>query len=53
VKSGKIFRQMEELSKSPIATLEVKEEEVESGKYLKKVEKFVESIKSLIKANPQ
>ena len=42
VKSGKIFRQMEELSESPIATLEVKEEEVESGKYLKKVEKWVE-----------
>ena len=53
VKSGKIFRQMEELSESPIATLEVKEEEVESGKYLKKVEKFVESIKNLIRANPQ
>ena len=51
VKSGKIFRQMEELSKQPIATLEVKEKEVKSDEYLKKVEEFIEKLKNLTRAN--
>jgi len=36
---------MEELCKPPIATLEVKDEEIESGEYMKKVEEFVVNIK--------
>ena len=51
VNSGKIFSQMEELSKQPIATLEVKEKEVKSDEYLKKVEQFIEKLKNLIRAN--
>jgi len=42
---------MEELSKQPIATLEVKEKEVKSDEYLKKVEGFTEKAKNLIGAN--
>lgn len=49
INSGKIFRQMKELSKQPIATLNVKEEEVKSGEYLKKVKEFTKNIKNLIK----
>ena len=45
--SGKVFSQMEELCKPPVATLEVKDEEIESGEYMKKVEEFVVNIKSL------
>jgi len=47
INSGKIFRQMEKLSKQPIATLNVKEEEVKSGEYLKKVKEFTKNIKNL------
>ncbi|MGC8962312.1 MAG: flavodoxin family protein, partial [Candidatus Bathyarchaeia archaeon] len=49
IKSGKIFRQMEELSKSPIAVLEVREEEIKSGGYLGKVEDFIEKLRILNK----
>ena len=42
--SGKVFSQMEELCKPPIATLEVKDEEIESGEYMKKVKEFVVNI---------
>ena len=49
INSGKIFSQMEELSKSPVATLGVKAEEIESGEYAKKVERFASKIKSLFK----
>jgi len=41
---GKVFRQMEELCKLPIATLEVKNGEIESGEYVKKVEEFIVNI---------
>nr|MDO8061805.1 hypothetical protein [Candidatus Freyrarchaeum guaymaensis] len=47
--SGKIFRQMEELSKQPIATLNVKEKEVKSGEYLKKVKEFTKTLKIQLK----
>ena len=43
--SGKVFSQIEELCKPPIATLEVKDEEIESGEYMEKVEEFVVNIK--------
>ena len=43
--SGKVSSQMEELCKPPVATLEVKDEEIESGEYMKKVEEFVVNIK--------
>jgi len=43
--SGKVFSQMEELCKLPIATLGVKDEEIESGEYVKKVEEFVVNIR--------
>jgi len=43
--SGKVFSQMEELCKLPIATLGVKDEEIESGEYIKKVEEFVVNIR--------
>lgn len=45
INSGKIFSQMEELSKPPIATLEIKEKEVKSDEYLKKVHEFTEKLK--------
>ncbi|MEM2902803.1 MAG: flavodoxin [Candidatus Bathyarchaeia archaeon] len=38
VGSGKIFKQMKEISKPPIAALEIKEREVLSGDYMKKIE---------------
>jgi len=46
VKSGKIFNQMEELSKLPIATLEVKEKEVKSDEYLKKLKSSLKKSKT-------
>ena len=45
--SGKIFSHLEELSKSPIATLEVRQEEVKSGEYVKKVEMFLQKVKTI------
>ncbi len=42
--SGKIFSQMEDLSKQPIATLEVREKEIRSKEFLKKVESFIEKV---------
>lgn len=47
ISTGKIFTQMEQLSKPPIAILKVKEEEIESNEYLKKVREFTEKVKSL------
>ncbi|MEM4245814.1 MAG: flavodoxin [Candidatus Bathyarchaeia archaeon] len=43
--SDKIFKQMEEISSSPIATLEVKEEEIASGNYMRKIEEFTGKLK--------
>ncbi len=47
ISTGKIFIQMEELTKPPIATLKVKEEEIESNEYLEKVQEFAEKVKGL------
>ncbi len=41
----KIFSQMEELSGAPLVTLEIKEKEVKSGDFLKKVDDFIKFIK--------
>ena len=46
VNKGKIFGHMEDLSNSPIATLEVKEKEVKSGEYTEKVEMFLQEVKT-------
>jgi len=48
ISSGKIFSQMEELAKSPIATLVVKDKEVKSGEYREKIEEFIEKLKNVI-----
>jgi len=44
--SGKIFKQMREISDSPIATLEVKKGDILSGDYLKKIEDFIKILKN-------
>jgi len=47
VSEGRIFRQMEELlPKKPIAKISIRESEIRSGEYLRKIEKFVEILKS-------
>jgi len=43
---GKVFSQIEELCKLPTATLEVKDEEIELGEYIKKVEEFIVNIRN-------
>ena len=44
IRCGRVFKQMKELSKSSIVTLEVKEKEVKSGEHLSKVKDFIEKI---------
>ncbi len=47
ISEGRIFRQMEELlPKKPIAKISIRESEIRSGEYLRKIEKFVEILKS-------
>lgn len=47
--SGRIFTQMEELTKPPIATLEVKDEDIKSNRYLEKIKEFAEKVKETLK----
>ena len=48
ISEGRIFRQMEELlPKKPIAEISIREGEIRSGEYLKKIEKFIEVLKRL------
>lgn len=41
---GRVFKEMEALSKKPIATLCIREKEVKSGEYIKKIEEFVKAL---------
>jgi len=46
ISEGRIFRQMEELlPKKPIAKISIRESEIRSGEYLRKIEKFIEILK--------
>ncbi|KYH36079.1 MAG: hypothetical protein AYL29_015640 [Candidatus Bathyarchaeota archaeon B24] len=48
ISEGRIFRQMEELlPKKPIAEISIREGEIRSGEYLKKIEKFIGVLKRL------
>ena len=48
ISEGRIFRQMEELlPKKLIAEISIKEREIGSGEYLRKIEKFIEILKRL------
>ena len=50
ISEGRIFRQMEELlPKKPIAEISIRESEIRSGEYLRKIEKFIEILKRLSK----
>jgi hypothetical protein len=41
---GRVFKEMEALSKKPIATLCIREKEVKSGEYIKKIKEFVKAL---------
>jgi len=41
---GRAFKEMEALSKKPIATLCIREEEVKSGEYIRKIEEFIKTL---------
>jgi flavodoxin len=41
---GRVFKEMEAFSKKPIATLCIREKEVKSGEYIKKIEEFVKAL---------
>ena len=46
ISEGRIFRQMEELlPKKPIAEISIRESEIRSGEYLRKIERFIEMLK--------
>jgi len=41
---GRAFKEMEALSKKPIATLCIREKEIKSGEYIRKIEEFIKSL---------
>lgn len=41
----KVFSQLKELTATPVATLEIKEKEIKSAAFIKKVEEYIEQIK--------
>jgi len=47
---GKVFKQMEEISKSPIKTFGISEKEIKSGVYSGRVEEFTKELLEIIKS---
>lgn len=41
---GKAFKEMKALSKEPIATLCIREKEIKSGEYVRKIEEFIKAL---------
>jgi hypothetical protein len=41
---GKAFKEMEALSKKPIATLCIQEKEIKSGEHARKIEEFIKAL---------